>query len=128
MALQTTEPTVKKELLDTFQEWFICKSDFCGWNANRNRLIPSDPRLWPLYLRDWVIADLKHPLRHVWPTAFLPSRRLGNVKAHERERATRRAIENNLASLETEMQKVIPADCPSDEEATRLWEAYVEAD
>lgn len=74
MAIETSERSVQEELTYAFRNWFSCQD--CFWEGNGDRRVRgTDPRMLVPYIRDWVIADLKHRLRHAFPGRFLPCRR-----------------------------------------------------
>lgn len=77
MVLATTRKELREELIRDFWNWFTCRASGCIWEGNADRVTHDDPRMLVPYVKGWVIADLKHRMRHMFPGRFLPSRRLG---------------------------------------------------
>jgi hypothetical protein len=66
-------PQYRREARDELEDALRCP--LCGWTGNRDRTWPRDPRSLHKHIEHFVIADLKHRMRHAFPGRFLISRK-----------------------------------------------------
>jgi len=72
VASASSNPYTKTETMREFNESLVC--NICGWDGNKNRIRHDDPLLLIAYVEGWVIAGLKHRLRHIFYGSFRASR------------------------------------------------------
>lgn len=72
LASETRDPELRTKCIREAEEALTCS--ICLWDGKINRVVPDDLRLRSAYTQRWVIAGLKHRLRHVFPGRFPISR------------------------------------------------------